>query len=392
MKCKLTVLITSFVCALAIIINPLTASANEAGGDYSLWDGDLLFYDNTITIPLYQSFSNLDHFNSDGDMTKEYKVASFVGTASNLLKVTGTTGTFLNGNASTSYTFTVNNTETGTVSVSLADNTYDGMQISSLLANIQGNKTVVTIYVNFNNFEITNPVMYFPVTFNVSYSAKYDEIFDIIPDVITVNASGNDWLDSVRMFSSIEDLPGSKGFLARAFDSIKTHLTSLFNGLKTNDNANTKAITDAIGNSSYDITESMSNYSYGERQNADKNSQNEMNNATANSQAEINQSKENTEKMVNGYDAKNADTTENIMENELAGISQYEEQFFDIGEQYIDSFTFNSGFSDDVNGSFSLISSFMQAMFEASGKFGSIALCSFGFILFRMISGQTKFL
>lgn len=392
MKCKLTVLITSFVCALAIIINPLTASANEAGGDYSLWDGDLLFYDNMITIPLYQSFSNLEHTNSDGDTTKEYKVASFVGSASNLLKVTGTTGTFLNGNASTSYTFTVNNTETGTVSVSLAENTYDGMQISSLLANIQGNKTVVTIYVNFNNFEITNPVMYFPVTFNVSYSAKYDEIFDIIPEVITVNASGNDWLDSVRMFSSIEDLPGSKGFLARAFDSIKTHLTSLFNGLKANDNANvvaiidnnnanTSDITDAIGNSSFDITQSMSNYSYSERQNADKNSQNE-----------INQSKENTNNLMNGFDTSTSDSLSDSVDSGFTALEDMESNMLDLGRQGFQAFTFPDQIPSEINICLSFIGILMQAMFEASGSFGLIASISFSLVVVRMISGLTKFM
>lgn len=391
MKCKLTVLITSFVCALAIIINPLTASASEAGGDYTLWDGDLLFYDNLLTIPLYQSFSNLEHTNSDGDTTKEFKVASFVGSASNLLKLTGTTGTFLNGNASTSYTFTVNSPKTGTVSVSLGDNTYEGMQISSLLANVQGNKTVVTIYVNFNNFEITNPVMYFPVTFDIAYSAKYDEIFDVIPDTVTVNASGNDWLDSVRMFQSIEDLPGSKGFLARAFDRVLGEQGLIRNAIGiVNDN-----ITDwfsRVENKLSTININLINSFTSLTNKLTSNHSEQIANDDANSKAEIDQSKENTNNLMNGYDDQKNKNLNNTVKDDIENFNNHEDILAMLSDQNMEEFSFPSELPEDILGGFSLLSTIMQAIFESSLGLGWIASVGFSFIIIRMLFGISKFM
>lgn len=386
--CKCLPFFLSLVLVFGFTLN---VSAAESGGDYTLWDGDLLFYDNLLTIPLYQSFSNLEHTNSDGDTTKEFKVASFVGSASNLLKLTGTTGTFLNGNASTSYTFTVNSPKTGTVSVSLGDNTYEGMQISSLLANVQGNKTVVTIYVNFNNFEITNPVMYFPVTFDIAYSAKYDEIFDVIPDTVTVNASGNDWLDSVRMFYSIDDLPGSKGFLARAFDRVLGEQGLIRNAIGiVNDNITDwfSRVENKLSTINFNLVNSFNSLTNKLTSNHDE----QLANDDANSKAEIDQSKENTNNLMNGFDTNKSDSLEYDIQSGVGVLDQYESQMFDTSSMTMEMFTPALSFPEAIGGSFSFLGTLMQAIFESSQELGFIVTACFSLIMIRMIGGFTKFL
>lgn len=372
--------------------------AADSGGPAQPWNGDLLFHDQDFTIPLLQTFANNELTNSDGDTVFRYKSASFDGSVSNLLRITGTPGTYLNGTAHTTYTFTTAEYEDGIISVALASNVYDGMTVTSQNASYVGNQTVINVHVNFSNFEITSSQMYFPILFNVSYSNRYDETFDIVPSAVLIRCVGNDWTDDVAMYTSMEDLPGSKGVIG----SIIGHISTWFNNLMDRDLVNhkdmknhisseTANITDTLNSNTQTMTNQSQSNSNAQIQANNTNSANEIANANANSQAEINQSKENTDNLMNGFNDDNADLIGTNMKFDVNELDNSESMMLMLGTSTMKQFTFPDNIDDSIYNGMGLCGTLMQAIFESSGQFGWVVTSSFAFIIIRMIAGFSKF-
>ena len=366
MKCKLSLLLTSFVLAFAFLFVPINASAA------SEWNGPVEFAEETIRILMEQStVVTAPMTNATGTGIKQATV-TYSGEASNILRVGGLSGSSVIDGTLVLYgsiplTASTTNRSVGLPTLVFEANTPDGITFGGYIRSNSSSAVNYAIEVQFNEYYSTSSTLNIPFKISMKQMMIYQNLDTNYISTITTSylnnfQFGGEWAGLIDVYTDLQDNPSMDGYFAEQNQQIIDNSQTQINNQQT-------------------IIQDI---------------QNQTNQQHQDSQAQINQSIANTETMVNGFDTTDSDLTSSSLENDFSSLENAEADSIDFAQTALRGFSIPAGgiqgLAEGMTASMSLVTSMAQAIFEASEAFGTIIVAVFALVIVGMVIGLAKFM
>lgn len=252
-KCRSIITVTlSFLITLSVVLLPMRTMAAESYGYVGTFTGDIQFslHSNNFTLPLHFAYSNVEHY-GDGTVRPSSERVVYSGGYDGNLKISGETGTFLNGSVFTYFKFTHQGTPSGTIHVQGEYMNSDNISMFTKSSYINSNESLVLLLVQFNNFEFTDDVIELPIYFNVTFTTNLSTVDEYVDDYVWIDVVPDEWQDQLTEYTDVRDLPGYIGDFAQQNQQIIDGIDQNTSAVTTTGNSIVSEISDAatyIGN------------------------------------------------------------------------------------------------------------------------------------------------